>query len=186
MFNHKTKKGFVSVLFLAFFSIFIMAGIVTAQNYTLEKSVVDQGGGAAHSTNYQIVNAAGQPCPVGVIQSTNYTVFAGFLAGDKLITSIDEPEIESELIPDAFKLRQNYPNPFNPETTIQFYVKEPCLVELAVFDLLGREVAELLNDHYQPGQYQIMFDASKLPSGIYFYQIRMKSFEAIKKMMLLE
>jgi hypothetical protein len=182
----KLEKWFESILFLLFFSLFIIQGIVSAQNFSLEKSVVDHGGGASKSTNYQVVNAVGQPSPVSVIQSANYTVSAGFLADEKLTTSIDESNTAPKLLPTHFRLFQNYPNPFNPETTIQFCVKEPRLVELTVFDLLGRKVAELVNNHYKPGQYQIMFDASKLPTGIYFYQIRMGDFKARRKMVLLE
>jgi len=186
MLMNKLKKWFESIFLLLVFLIFIIQGIVSAQNFTLEKSVVDQGGGASQSTNYQVVNAVGQACPVTVIQNSNHIVSTGFLAGEELITRVQESQTTPKLIPTEFKLCQNYPNPFNPETTIQFWVKKPCRVELIIFDLLGRKIAELVNDHFQPGQYQISFNASRLSSGIYFYQIRMGNFKAINKMVLLE
>lgn len=85
-----------------------------------------------------------------------------------------------------FNLFQNYPNPFNPETTIKFGVKEPCWVELGVYDLLGREVVKLVDEQYQPGQYEVTFDASELSSGLYFSQIQMGNFRAVRKMIVLE
>ena len=85
-----------------------------------------------------------------------------------------------------FNLKQNYPNPFNPKTKIQFAVKKPGRVVLKVYDLLGREIAKLVNEHYQAGKYQLKFDGSGLPSGIYFYKIQIGDYQAVKKMVLLE
>lgn len=89
-------------------------------------------------------------------------------------------------IPEKFALLQNFPNPFNPETTIQFDVKAQCRVVLKVFDLQGREVVILMDAVKQAGHYSVLFDASGLASGIYFYQIRMKDFVGVKKMILME
>ncbi|MBN2029586.1 T9SS type A sorting domain-containing protein [bacterium] len=89
-------------------------------------------------------------------------------------------------IPDQFTLFQNYPNPFNPETTIRFDVKESCLVLLKVYNLLGQEVATLINQKYQPGRYEISFSASGFSSGLYFYKIQMGDFQSIKKMVVTE
>ncbi len=85
-----------------------------------------------------------------------------------------------------FSLEQNYPNPFNPSTTIEFKVAEPGYVSIKVFDALGREVAALVNEFMQPGNYNINFDASILTSGIYFYQLKTSSFVQTKKMLLLK
>jgi hypothetical protein len=189
MYQDLDKKRLACVTLFAGFFLMAAAGKGLAQpgaGYRIKKSVIDQGGGRSYSTGYQVLNAVGQTGPVGMIQSLNYTVSSGFLAGETALTGVDEVEIPQDLAPADFKLYQNYPNPFNPETAIRFGVKEPCRVELTVIDLLGREVSVLENDHYQPGQYQVLFDASRLPSGIYFYWIRMGNFEAIKKMVLLE
>jgi len=89
-------------------------------------------------------------------------------------------------IPEKFRLSQNYPNPFNPETTIRFHVKESCRVMLRVYDLLGREVASLIDNHYHPGIYQLEFNSIGLASGIYIYKIRMGDFQAERRMVVLE
>ncbi|MFO7890015.1 MAG: T9SS type A sorting domain-containing protein, partial [bacterium] len=85
-------------------------------------------------------------------------------------------------IPEQYFLAQNYPNPFNPETTIQFGVKKPCQVVLTVYNLLGKEVEKLVDEHYQPGQYEISFNVKEYTSGIYVYKIKMGSFQAMRKM----
>ena len=89
-------------------------------------------------------------------------------------------------IPMEFSLSQNYPNPFNSETIIQFNVKQYCHIGLKVYNILGREVAQIIDQKYQAGIYQIKFNASGLPSGIYFYKIQMMGFQEVKKMVLLE
>ncbi len=81
---------------------------------------------------------------------------------------------------------QNYPNPFNPTTLIRFTIKNSGKVTLKVFDVLGREVAELLNTHHESGSYEIPFDGSNLPSGIYFYNLTANGKSLTKKMMLLK
>ncbi|MFH1942624.1 MAG: chitobiase/beta-hexosaminidase C-terminal domain-containing protein [bacterium] len=95
-----------------------------------------------------------------------------------ILTSSDPPA--------EFALHQNYPNPFNPETSIAYSVKEPGRVLLKVFDLLGREVATLVDEDQRAGHYNVRFNASGLASGIYVYRIRMKDFVDVKKMVVLE
>jgi hypothetical protein len=87
--------------------------------------------------------------------------------------------------PDNFWLGQNYPNPFNPVTIIRYHVPAKNHISIAVFDLLGREVSTLVNDVQTAGNYTIDFDASRLSSGIYYYQLRSGSFVETKKMVLL-
>ncbi|MBX2977591.1 MAG: T9SS type A sorting domain-containing protein [Ignavibacteriaceae bacterium] len=85
-----------------------------------------------------------------------------------------------------YKLQQNYPNPFNPMTSINYQIKEKGLVSLKVFDMLGKEVAELVNETKDEGQHSIMFDASNLPSGVYIYSIRVNDYVQNNKMTLLK
>ncbi len=90
-------------------------------------------------------------------------------------------------VPASFELYQNYPNPFNPTTIIRFTIPEnKSNVTLKIYDLLGREVATLLNKHEAPGTYQINFDAENLSSGIYFYQLQADNFVLSKKMILMK
>ena len=84
----------------------------------------------------------------------------------------------------SFALHQNYPNPFNPTTTIAFDVPHATNVELTVFDMLGRQIAMLVNKRYEPGRYDVRFDASRFASGVYFYRVRMGDFEQTRKMLL--
>lgn len=81
---------------------------------------------------------------------------------------------------------QNYPNPFNPTTLIKFTIKQSGKVTLKVYDVLGREVANLLNSYHESGSYEIPFDGSNLPSGIYFYNLTANGKSLTKKMMLLK
>ncbi len=88
--------------------------------------------------------------------------------------------------PTEFSLEQNYPNPFNPSTTIQYSIPEGGNVKLKVYNSLGEEVADLIDDYKEAGNYKINFNASELSSGIYFYQLKSKNFLSIKKMILLK
>ncbi len=90
------------------------------------------------------------------------------------------------VIPSDFSLSQNYPNPFNPVTKINFAIQKQGLVTLKVYDMLGREVASLLNETKAAGNYTVEFDASKLSSGIYFYKLQSGSFTSVKKMVLVK
>jgi photosystem II stability/assembly factor-like uncharacterized protein len=85
-----------------------------------------------------------------------------------------------------FNLFQNYPNPFNPKTSIQYTVSGRQFISLKVYDLLGSEVATLVNEEKQSGNYEIEFDASSLTSGIYFYQLKAGEYIQTKKMILLK
>jgi tetratricopeptide (TPR) repeat protein len=87
-------------------------------------------------------------------------------------------------IPEKFELSANYPNPFNPSTTIQYAIPQNSYVTLKVFDVLGKEIAALVNEEKSVGFYDVRFDASHLSSGIYFYQIQAGSFRSTKKMIL--
>ena len=95
------------------------------------------------------------------------------------------PAVTKE-IPSRFVLYQNYPNPFNPSTTLAFSVPEKSFVSLTVYDLLGREVASVLNSQVNAGRHSVPFDGRKLSSGIYFYKLQSGQFTTIKKMILLK
>ena len=85
-----------------------------------------------------------------------------------------------------YSLNQNYPNPFNPVTTIEFTLKESSVVSLRVFDILGREVATIINEVLEAGFHQVEFDGGDLQSGIYFYEIQANNFRDVKKLILLK
>jgi hypothetical protein len=99
-----------------------------------------------------------------------------------LITDVNA-DIE---IPTVYELGQNYPNPFNPSTVINFSLPESGMVTLKVFDILGQEVAELVNEVKQAGIYNVSFDASNMTTGLYIYRIESGAFTATKKMLLVK
>ncbi len=90
----------------------------------------------------------------------------------------------SSQFPNTVNLYQNYPNPFNPETTIQYDLHRQNKVELAIYDVLGRKVAVLVNKIQPPGSYQVRFDGRGLPSGVYIYQLRTPFAVFAQKMIL--
>ncbi len=85
----------------------------------------------------------------------------------------------------SYFLYQNYPEPFNPSTTIRYQVSEVSFVTLKVYDVLGNEVASLVNEEKQKGSYSINFNASALSSGVYLYRLKAGSFMKTRKMILL-
>ena len=89
-------------------------------------------------------------------------------------------------IPSEFSLSQNYPNPFNPVTKISFGIPQTGNTKLTVFDISGKQVAELVNNVLEAGTYNIDFDASHLASGTYFYRIETAGFTEVKKMILIK
>jgi len=89
-------------------------------------------------------------------------------------------------IPNYYFLGQNYPNPFNPATVIKFGVPQSGDVNLVIYDILGREVRTLINEHKHPGTYEVNFDASHLSSGVYFYSIQTDNFRETKRMLLIK
>jgi hypothetical protein len=91
----------------------------------------------------------------------------------------------NEVVTD-FSLSQNYPNPFNPTTKINYQIPYTSLVSIKVYDLLGREVASLVNEEKPAGNYEAEFDGSDLSSGIYFYKIQAGDYTSVKKMILLK
>jgi predicted extracellular nuclease len=89
-------------------------------------------------------------------------------------------------IPGAFELSQNYPNPFNPSTTIRYAIPATGMTSLKIYNILGQEVATLVNEVLPAGVYTVRFDASSLASGLYFFRIQSGSFSQVKKMVLVK
>lgn len=97
-----------------------------------------------------------------------------------------QPLIKDASIPDKFSLKQNYPNPFNPATTIAFDLPKDTKVTIKIYDILGQEVATIVDQSLRAGSHTVRYDASDLASGVYFYQIKTKEFASVKKMILLK
>jgi hypothetical protein len=127
----------------------------------------------------------------------NGCVIDGIVYGDTaFLVGINQINTE---IPDKFELSQNYPNPFNPVTKIKFSIPNASLsfgeglgVGLIIYDALGREVQTLVNENLSPGTYEVDFDGSNLPSGVYFYKLEVnehgsgQGFTETKKMVMIK
>ena len=121
----------------------------------------------------------------GTVVGANGTILRTTTGG---VISVNQ--ISSE-IPENFVLFQNYPNPFNPVTKIKFDITQDVRrqtkdVKLIIFDILGKEVVTLMNEKLSAGSYEVEFDGSNLPSGIYFYRLETESFIKSKSMVLLK
>jgi subtilisin-like proprotein convertase family protein len=108
----------------------------------------------------------------------------GLLISESTIVGIEEKN--DFLIPNSISLFQNYPNPFNPCTIISYQLAVSSKVILKVYDILGNEVATLVNEEKPAGNYEIEFEATNLSSGLYFYQLKSGEFVQTKKMILIK
>ncbi|MBI1805283.1 MAG: T9SS type A sorting domain-containing protein [Ignavibacteriae bacterium] len=104
------------------------------------------------------------------------------LSTSRMRASLDVDERE---MPYQYSLEQNYPNPLNPTTEIRFTIPEAAFVHLIVYDILGQEVAVIVNEMKEQGKYSINWDCENCPSGVYFYRLQARSFLSTKKMLLL-
>ena len=91
-----------------------------------------------------------------------------------------------EIIPNEYLLSQNYPNPFNPCTKIKYSVPELSFVTIKIYDVLGSEVATLVNEEKPVGTYELNWNAANLPSGVYFYRLQAGDFVQTRKMIFLK
>jgi hypothetical protein len=136
--------------------------------------------------------------PRAIIVDKNLNVYVGgaIARGDMLVLKYSQPtaiEPISSVIPKEFKLYQNYPNPFNSKSKIKMQIAKLGNVKLAVYDMLGREVGVLVNEELKPGTYEVEWDGTGNPSGIYFYRIVIHSdkieaglFTGVKRMVLVK
>jgi 5'-nucleotidase / UDP-sugar diphosphatase len=156
------------------------------------------------TANEFLLTALSSMLPITIIDpylyadSSEFQVLSEYIISQQTITPINRGNIvagvkgidEGEL-PEQFRLEQNYPNPFNPSTKIEFRIADFGLVTLKVYDILGNEIATLVNEEKQPGTYEVEFDSHSgevrnLVSGVYFYQLNAGEFVNTKKMILLK
>ncbi len=115
----------------------------------------------------------------------NYNYIIDNWMTSTIVTGIKQEDNSLKTV-EKFQLDQNYPNPFNPATRISYSITKPGLVSLKVYDILGREVATLVNGYQQVNHYSVNFDAGKLASGIYLYKLKTGDFIQTRKMLLLK
>jgi len=100
------------------------------------------------------------------------------------VTAIERNDING--LPANYVLDQNYPNPFNPNTTIEYHLPKSALVNISIYNVLGQQVTTLVNSRQPAGEQKIVFDGSKLSSGVYFYKLQTDDFVQVKKMLLMK
>ena len=122
----------------------------------------------------------------GLMRGTQwgFSLYEFEVYGVPAVTGIED--LNSKQLPVDFTLSQNYPNPFNPTTTIRYSLPHAEYVKLFVYDVLGRQVGALVNTKQDAGVYETPFNASLLPSGVYFYRLNIGTFTQTKKMLLLK
>ena len=153
--------------------------------YMLVNNVFSNGSAALSNTQYHMNGTLGQPM-IGSSTgggTTPYTTTIGFwYTQQSIVTGIGSgPELPTE-----FRLEQNYPNPFNPSSDIRYQIPEFRTVRLGVYDILGREVAVLVNEAKPPGAYIVRFDAGGLASGVYLYRLTAGWFVETKNMVVVK
>jgi photosystem II stability/assembly factor-like uncharacterized protein len=151
------------------------------------------GGGVYLSTNsganWSQINTGLTSLSILSLATNSTTLYAGTQTGGvwtrplSQVVAVDEPGVSA---PTSFTLEQNYPNPFNPTTMLSFTIPSSSLVTLKVFDVLGREVATLVNEDKAAGRYSVDWNAASYASGLYFYRLSANGITELKKMMLLK
>jgi len=175
-----------------------VTGITSGQG-TLKDIVIikyDSAGNQNDLLNFNSVNNLNENIYEGIISSNGELILAGnvqtgntsYSALTMSISTKTNINVNSNLIPDEFKLYQNYPNPFNPKTIINYelQVTGEDLVSLKVFDVLGNEVAVLVNEKQNAGSYSVEFDGSNFSSGIYLYTLSTNGISNTMKMIMLK
>ena len=148
-------------------------------NYEWQKIAFVMGNGNSYSVkNYNYIDNS-----IAKLKN-QYRLKQIDINGDFSYSNIIEVNLDN--FPVNFELSQNYPNPFNPVTTINYYLPESGMISLKIYDMLGNEIATLVNKHQESGSYSSVFDASLLASGTYFYQLKCNEFISVKKMQLIK
>ena len=145
-------------------------------------------------TDWLLLNPDNSDLPEGPVYSIDFDHFENLWIGvdgggvavynEGGIVKVQE-EI-SKIKIENFRLFQNYPNPFNSTTTIKFQLPKPSDVQISIYDINGSLVKILVNDYKTAGYHKIIWDASNIPSGIYFYKIKTRSFTQVRKCMLIK
>lgn len=160
----------------------------SSDNYKLCTSVFSEGGGGASSTNFKAITTICQPSPVGKASDGNHFGYYGFwqeILGQEVGIE-DRTANTASNLPKVFSLSQNHPNPFNPTTQIKYALPKDCWVKLEVYNILGQEVATLLDGDQKAGYNIVRWDAGSLSSGVYFCRLQAGGFVQAKKMVLLK
>ena len=164
-----------------FFLLFFLQISLIAQ-YQIQTNVFSNGGSIVSNSEFQIFSTTGETF-IGKAEEKTYTIFSGFWQPVMLLTPVKD---NKDIISDKYILMQNYPNPFNPSTTIRYSIPKESFVTIKVYDIIGREIATLVNERKAAGNYSVKFNAGNFPSGVYIYRIQSGGFTDTKKFILLK
>ncbi|MCK4858155.1 MAG: T9SS type A sorting domain-containing protein [candidate division Zixibacteria bacterium] len=161
---------------------------VCDSEYSVERNVINSGGTITATDNYTVLSSVGEVC-IGVVSSTVHYMHSGYITSFDPMIKVED--IESPTLPSQYSLSPNYPNPFNPTTVIEFSLQHSGLVTLEVFDITGRRVTTLADEHLTAGYKRVTWDGTdhygkEVASGVYFYQLRADDFCQTRKMVLLK
>jgi len=176
--------------FLIIFVILVLPAKLLSQNTVIRWSTFDMGFATSVSSNTVVKSAVGQGF-VGTMQQGNTRIESGLFA-DTLIRRNVTSAIEELSVPYMYSLLQNFPNPFNPTTTVRYSLPFDSKVLIRIYNILGQDVKLLKDEIVSAGNYEVQFNSSNLPSGIYFYRLSAESidgkqkYSSTKKMILLK
>jgi Secretion system C-terminal sorting domain len=167
-----------------FILVLTISAVAYGQNSLIPWSSLDMGFGISTSSTTQVISIAGQGF-TGSSENGSTSVLGGFLPGvDSSHTATSVAE-QPRNLPQQFELEQNYPNPFNPSTHIRFAIVERAATTLKVYNILGEEVRTLVNGDLAQGDYDVVFDAAGLASGVYLYRLQSGTSVRVRKLMVL-
>ncbi|MFA7359959.1 MAG: YCF48-related protein [Candidatus Kapaibacterium sp.] len=147
--------------------------IIDANQWVVDKTILTNWGLTENLWNVNFV-------------STNVAYLSGYYGTIYKVDVLTGTGTGNEQVVSDYSLNQNYPNPFNPVTTIDFSIPKQEFVTMTVYDLLGKEIKNLVSSNLQAGKYTVNFAATNLPSGIYFYKLTAGSYSSVKKMTLIK
>jgi hypothetical protein len=163
--------------------VLLCAPLTSAQsNRALHWSTLSMGSYAARSSNRIVRGIVGQES-AGTTRMGNLMLTAGFLA-DTLFKEITVSAGESQAVPTTYELCQNYPNPFNPTTVVTGQLPVVSQVRVAVYDILGRQVAVLMDEKKEAGKFQVIWNARSCASGVYICRMTAGPYSMSRKMIL--
>ncbi len=159
-----------------------MSSMSAYAQFSITKSVIGSGGGPSAAGTFSLNGTIGQAI-IGPVTGGQFTDNQGFWYENQQTGAVKQ----LATLPDGYALGQNYPNPFNPSTTIRFSVPERSKVTMRVMNLLGQEVARVINNEsYDAGTYEVDFLENNLPSGTYVYRLEAGNIVMTKKMVLMK
>ena len=155
----------------------IVAAQMASQYFKIPTSVLCSGGGQESSANFRVQNSVGQPV-TGKCESANYKAYIGFWSAKPIwVVGVEEEFAKTSTLPKVYSLYQNYPNPMSYATKIEYSLPKVSHVTLKIYNISGQLVETLVEESQTPGCYRVVWNGqdnsgNKVPSGIYFYQIK--------------